>query len=49
MVGAFGYFADALVNIVNGNPNSPIDDLLPWAYIAAPRAQGRGLTTSLTN
>ena len=31
-----GYFADALVRIVNGHPNNQIDDLLPWAYIAAP-------------
>ncbi|WP_349629249.1 transposase domain-containing protein [Chelatococcus sp. HY11] len=27
--------ADVLARIVNGHPNSQIDDLLPWAYIAA--------------
>jgi transposase len=31
-----GYMADVLARIVNGHPNSQIDDLLPWAYIAAP-------------
>ncbi len=31
-----GYLADVLSRIVNGHPNSQIDDLLPWAYIAAP-------------
>ncbi|MER8377233.1 transposase domain-containing protein, partial [Mesorhizobium sp. M1406] len=29
-----GYLADVLTRIVNGHPNSQIDDLLPWAYIA---------------
>ncbi|CAH1659603.1 MULTISPECIES: IS66 family transposase [unclassified Chelatococcus] len=29
------YIADVLARIVNGHPNSQIDDLLPWAYIAA--------------
>ena len=28
------YLADVLTRIVNGHPNSQIDDLLPWAYIA---------------
>jgi transposase len=28
-----GYLADVLTRIVNGHPNSQIDDLLPWAYI----------------
>jgi transposase len=32
----FGYLADVLARIVNGHPNSQIDDLLPWAYIVAP-------------
>jgi transposase len=27
------YLADVLTKIVNGHPNSQIDDLLPWAYI----------------
>jgi transposase len=31
-----GYLADVLTRIVNDHPNSQIDDLLPWAYIAAP-------------
>jgi hypothetical protein len=31
-----GYLADVLTRIVNGHPNSQIDDLLPWAYIEAP-------------
>jgi hypothetical protein len=30
------YLADVITKIVNGHPNSQIDDLLPWAYIAAP-------------
>jgi len=29
----FGYLADVLTRIVNGHPNSRIDDLLPWAFI----------------
>jgi len=32
-----GYLTDVLARIVNGHPNSQIDDLLPWAYIAAPQ------------
>ena len=28
-------FADVLAKIVNGHPNSAIDDLLPWIYIGA--------------
>ena len=28
-----GYLADVLTRIVNGHPNSQIDELLPWAYI----------------
>ena len=30
------YLTDILARIVNGHPNSQIDDLLPWAYPAAP-------------
>ena len=26
------YLADVITRIVNGHPNSRIDDLLPWAY-----------------
>ena len=29
------YLADVLAKIVNGHPNSAIDDLLPWIYISA--------------
>ena len=29
------YLADVITRIVNGHPNSQIDDLLPWAYTAA--------------
>ncbi|TCU09603.1 transposase IS66-like protein [Rhizobium sullae] len=28
------YLSDVLTQIVNGHPNSQIDDLLPWAYAA---------------
>jgi transposase len=31
-----GYLTDILTRIVNGHPNSQIDDLLPWAYITTP-------------
>ncbi|MGG7582180.1 transposase domain-containing protein, partial [Rhizobium sp. Nf11,1] len=27
-----GYLIDVLTKIVNGNPNSQIDTLLPWTY-----------------
>ena len=30
------YLADVLAKIVNGHPNSAIDDLLPWAYATTP-------------
>lgn len=30
------YLADIITRIVNGHPNSQIDNLLPWAYPAAP-------------
>ena len=30
------YLADVITRIVNGHPNSQIDELLPWAYPAAP-------------
>jgi transposase len=29
------YLADVLSRIVNGHPNSQLDDLLPWAYAAS--------------
>ncbi|MFZ5735858.1 MAG: transposase domain-containing protein, partial [Pseudomonadota bacterium] len=28
------YLADVITRIVNGHPNSQVDDLLPWAYPA---------------
>ena len=28
------YIADVLTRLINGHPNSRIDDLLPWAYVA---------------
>jgi transposase len=31
-VDSYAYLADVLDKIVNGHPNSAIDDLLPWAY-----------------
>ena len=31
-----GYLTDVLTRIVDGHPNSRIDDLLPWAYITKP-------------
>ncbi len=30
------YLADVITKIVNGHPNSQIDDLLPWAFPATP-------------
>ncbi|MBN8914493.1 MAG: transposase domain-containing protein, partial [Rhizobiales bacterium] len=30
------YLADVITRIVNGHPNSRIDDLMPWAYPAKP-------------
>lgn len=29
-----GYLVDVLTKIVNGHPNSQIDELLPWSYVA---------------
>jgi transposase len=30
------YLADVITRIVEGHPNSRLDELLPWAYPAAP-------------
>src|SRR6202140_2078730 len=30
------YLADVITKIVNGHPNSRIDDLLPWVYLVTP-------------
>ncbi|WP_328518528.1 transposase domain-containing protein [Pararhizobium qamdonense] len=27
-----GYLADVLTKIVNGHPNSQLEELLPWSY-----------------
>ena len=35
-VDPYAYLTDVISKIVNGHPNSRIDDLLPWAYPAAP-------------
>jgi hypothetical protein len=34
-VNPHGYLTDVISKIVNGHPNSRIDELLPWAYPAA--------------
>jgi hypothetical protein len=34
--GQIVYVADVITKIVNGHPNSRIDELLPWAYPATP-------------
>ena len=31
-----GYLADVISRIVNGHPQSRLDELLPWAYPTAP-------------
>jgi hypothetical protein len=31
-VDPYAYLADVIARIVNGHPQSRIDDLLPWAY-----------------
>jgi hypothetical protein len=33
------YLADVITRIINGHPNSQIDDLLPWAYPTVPALQ----------
>ena len=32
----YRYLADVIIRIVDGHPNSRLDELLPWAYAAAP-------------
>jgi len=32
----YAYLADVMTHIVNSHPNSRLDELLPWAYPAAP-------------
>ena len=31
----YGYLADVITRIVQGHPNSRLDELLPWSYPAA--------------
>jgi IS66 C-terminal element len=31
-INPLAYLTDALTRIINGHPNSEIDQLLPWAY-----------------
>ena len=33
-----GYITDVITRIVQGHPNSRLDELLPWAYVAPIRA-----------
>lgn len=30
------YLTDVIAKVVNGHPNSQIDELLPWAYAEKP-------------
>jgi hypothetical protein len=34
-VDPYAYLAETVTKIVNGHPNSRLDELLPWAYSAA--------------
>ena len=42
------YLIDVISKIVNGHPNSRIDELLPWAYPTGTSPKKRGLKTALT-
>jgi hypothetical protein len=33
----YGYLADVITRIVDGHPNTRLDELLPWAYPASPQ------------
>ena len=33
------YLTDVITKVVNGHPNSQIDDLLPWAYAEKPETK----------
>jgi transposase len=35
-VDPYAYLAATITKIVNGHPNARLDELLPWAYPAAP-------------
>jgi transposase len=38
-VDPMAYLTDVITKIVDGHPNSQIDDLLPWAYAEMPEAK----------
>ena len=40
------YLTDVIPQIVNGHPNSRIDELLPWVYPAASAIKNVGLKTA---
>ena len=42
------YLTDVITKVVNGHPNSRIDELLPWVYTRRATTQRRGLKTALT-
>ena len=42
------YLNDVITKIVNGHPNSRVDELLPWAYPAASALKEVALRTALT-
>jgi hypothetical protein len=44
-----GYLTDVVTRIVNGHPNSQIDDLLSWAYILPPEPKPWPENTAYTN
>lgn len=33
------YLTDIITKVLNGHPNSQIDDLLPWAYAEKPETK----------
>jgi hypothetical protein len=38
-VDPYAYLAETITKIVNGHPNSRLDELLPWAYPMVPRSE----------
>ena len=46
-VDPLAYLTDVLTRIVNGHPNSDIDQLMPWVY-RKQNLKSRGLRTTLT-
>ncbi|WP_244489933.1 transposase domain-containing protein, partial [Rhizobium sp. Leaf391] len=41
------YLADVLTRIVNGHPNSQLEELLPWSYSADKMLPRQGQTWSI--